>query len=128
MNHTDSKQMKPLLDAEFLRKLERLALVAKRVKLGSAKGERRSRRKGTSIEFADYRDYVQGDDLRHIDWNLYGRLDSLYLKLFQEQEDLTLHLLIDASQSMAFGEPTKLEFACRTAAALGYIALAHFER
>jgi len=117
-----------VLDAAFLRKLERLALVARRVRAGNAKGERKSMRKGSSVEFADYRDYVQGDDLRHVDWNLFGRLDSLYLKLFQEQEDLTLHLLIDVSASMAFGNPSKIDFACKTAAALGYIALVKCDR
>jgi uncharacterized protein (DUF58 family) len=117
-----------ILDAEFLRKLERLMLVARRVHLGMAKGERRSRRRGSSVEFADFRDYVQGDDLRFVDWNIAGRLDALYLKLFEEQEDLTLHLLIDASGSMGFGKPPKLEFACKMAAALGYIALTGFDR
>ncbi len=118
----------PLLDPAFLRMLDRLALAAKRVHLGVAKGERKSKRKGSSVEFADYRDYVQGDDLRHVDWNIAGRLNTLYLKLFQEQEDLTLHLLIDASASMAFGRPKKIDFACKAAAALGYIALAGYDR
>jgi uncharacterized protein (DUF58 family) len=119
---------KPLLDAEFVRRLERLAIAAKRVQLGRAKGERKSKRKGSSVEFADYRDYVQGDDLRHIDWNIYGRLDALYLKLFQEQEDLTVHLLIDASQSMAYGKPSKIEFAAKLAAAIGYVGLTGYDR
>ena len=117
-----------LLEPDFLRKLERLALISKRARLGMAKGERKSKRKGSSVEFADYRDYVQGDDLRHVDWNIAGRLDAFYLKLFEEQEDLTLHLLIDASTSMGFGTPVKLEFACRMAAALGYIALVGYDR
>ena len=117
-----------LLDTEFLRKLERLAIAARRVQLGSVKGERKSKRKGSSIEFADYRDYVQGDDLRHIDWNMFGRLDALYLKLFQDQEDLTVHLLLDASRSMSFGRPPKIEFAAKLAAAIGYIALVGYDR
>lgn len=117
-----------LLEPEFMHKLERLALMAKKVKSGATKGERRSSRKGSSVEFADYRDYVQGDDLRHVDWNIYGRLESLYIKLFEEREDLTLHLLIDASKSMGFGSPHKLLFAKRLAAALGYIALSGYER
>lgn len=117
-----------LLDAAFLRKLERLAIACKKTQLGVAKGERKSKRKGSSVEFADYRDYVQGDDLRHVDWNIYGRLDSLYLKLFQEQEDLTLHILIDASRSMDFGTPKKLDFARKLAAAIGYIGLAGYDR
>ena len=118
----------PILDPAFLHRLERLALLVRRAHLGVAKGERKSRRKGQSVEFADYRDYVQGDDLRHVDWNIYGRLDALYLKLFQEQEDLTLHLLIDASRSMAFGNPAKVAFALKMAAAIGYIALAGYDR
>ena len=117
-----------LLEPEFLRKLERLAIAAKRVQLGMTKGERKSKRKGSSVEFADYRDYVQGDDLRHVDWNIYARLDALYLKLFQEQEDLTVHLLIDASLSMGFGTPAKLEFACKLAAAIGYVGLVGYDR
>jgi uncharacterized protein (DUF58 family) len=122
------QQRTPLLDAEFMRKLERISLAARRVRLGAARGERRSRRKGISTEFADYRNYVQGDDLRHIDWNIVGRLDALYLKLFEEQEDLTLHVLIDASLSMGYGDPPKLAMACQLAAALGYIALVNFDR
>jgi uncharacterized protein (DUF58 family) len=124
----DATSSRPLLDPDFLRKLERLAIAAKRVQLGLAKGERRSKRKGSSVEFADYRDYVQGDDLRFVDWNIYGRLDALYLKLFREQEDLTVHLLIDASRSMGFGTPSKIEFACKLAAAIGYIALIGYDR
>ncbi len=124
----DATSSRPLLDADFLRKLERLAIAAKRVQLGLAKGERRSKRKGSSVEFADYRDYVQGDDLRFVDWNIYARLDALYLKLFKEQEDLTVHLLIDASRSMGFGTPSKIEFACKLAAAIGYIALIGYDR
>jgi uncharacterized protein (DUF58 family) len=117
-----------LLDPEFLRKLDRLTIAARKVQLGLAKGERKSRRKGISVEFADYRDYVQGDDLRHVDWNIYGRLESLYLKLFQEHEDLTVHLLVDASRSMSFGTPSKIEFACKLAAAIGYVGLAGYDR
>jgi len=121
-------ESKALLDAEFVRRLERLAIAAKRVQLGRAKGERKSKRKGSSVEFADYRDYVQGDDLRHVDWNIYGRLDALYLKLFQEQEDLTVHILIDASQSMAYGQPAKIEFSAKLAAAIGYVGLIGYDR
>ena len=117
-----------ILDPAFLRRLERLALMAKRAQLGVAKGERKSKRKGQSTEFADYRDYVQGDDLRHIDWNIYGRQNQLHLKLFQEQEDLTLHVLIDASRSMDFGTPKKLEFARKLAAAVAYIGLMSYDR
>ncbi len=118
----------PILDAAFLRRLERMAISVKKVHLGAAKGERRSKRKGTSMEFADYRGYVQGDDLRHVDWNIYSRLDELCLKLFQEFEDVTLHLLLDASLSMNFGTPRKFEFGRKLLAALGYIGLAGYDR
>ena len=128
MSADQSTTQDTLLSADFLRRLERLAIMAKRVQLGVTKGERKSKRKGQSVEFADYRDYVQGDDLRHVDWNIYGRLGSLYLKLFQEQEDLTVHLLLDASRSMAFGSPPKFDFARRLAAAVGYIGLASYDR
>lgn len=117
-----------LLTPTFLRRLERLVIAAKRVQLGLSKGERKSKRKGNSSEFADYRDYVQGDDLRHVDWNILSRLDALYLKLFLDQEDLTLHLLVDASQSMDFGTPPKLRFAQSLAAAIGYIGLVGYDR
>lgn len=120
--------MPRLLEPAFLARLERLTLSARKVQLGVAKGERKSKRKGVSTDFADYRDYVQGDDLRHVDWNLYGRLESLHLKLFQDQEDLTLTLLVDASQSMAFGTPQKIDFARKLAAALGYVALVKYDR
>lgn len=122
------KTTESLLDPVFMRKLERLALAVKKVRSGVAKGERRSTRKGASTDFADFRDYVQGDDLRHVDWNIYGRLEHLYLKLFEEYQDLTLHLLIDASASMNFGSPTKIHFARQFAAALGYVALSGHER
>lgn len=118
----------PLLDAAFMRRLERLSIAVKKVHLGAAKGERRSRRKGTSTEFADFRNYVQGDDLRHVDWNIYGRLDELYLKLFQEFEDVTLHILLDGSLSMAFGTPQKFAFGQKLAAATGYIGLSGYDR
>jgi len=92
------------------------------------KGERRSPRKGHSVEFSDYRPYGPGDDLRYVDWNIYGRLDRLYVKLFVDEEDLCLHLLLDASASMGFGEPSKLAYAARLAAALGFVGLVNHER
>lgn len=118
-----------LLDPAFLRKLEQLQVLCRKVFRGRLKGERRSRKKGTSVEFADYRDYVRGDDTRFIDWNIYGRLERLFLKLFLEEEDLAFYLIVDASASMAFGEPmTKFDYARRTAAALGYVALANQDK
>jgi uncharacterized protein (DUF58 family) len=113
---------------EFLAQLERLSLLSRRTFRGSVKGERRSPRRGHSVEFADYRAYGHGDDLRYVDWNIYGRLDRLHVKLFVDEEDLCIHLLVDASASMGFGAPSKLNFAVRLAAALGFVGLVNFER
>ncbi len=118
----------PLLSPELLAQLERLELVTRKIFRGRMKGERRSRRRGQSVEFADYRNYVAGDDLRFIDWNLYARLDRLFLKLFMEEEDLHFYALVDASMSMDFGEPTKLLYAKQLAAALGFIGLCRADR
>ena len=113
---------------EFLAQLERLALASRRTFRGRVKGERKSPHRGSSVEFVDYRPYGVGDDLRYVDWNIFGRLDRLYLKLFVDEEDLCLHLLVDASASMDYGEPTKLRYAARLAAALGFVALTNYER
>ena len=119
----------PLLEPSFLRKLDTLRLVPRRAATGQASGNRRSVRRGASVEFADYREYVPGDDLRSVDWNAYGRLEKLYVKLFVDEQDLALHLLIDTSMSMRFGAPaTKFLYARQMAAALGYIALARGDR
>jgi uncharacterized protein (DUF58 family) len=118
----------PLLDEEFLKKIEQLSLVSRKVIMGKIHGERLTRRRGQSVEFADYRQYSPGDDLRMIDWNIFGRLERLFLKLFLEEEDLHVYILVDASASMKFGKPSKLFYAKRAAAALGYIALANFDR
>ena len=117
-----------LLSPSFLNRLEQLELVSRKVFLGQMRGERRSPRQGISVEFSDYRNYVPGDDLRFIDWNIYGRLDRLFLKLFLEEEDLHVYLLLDTSQSMAFGDPEKLHYAKQIAAALGYIGLTRSDR
>jgi uncharacterized protein (DUF58 family) len=117
-----------ILDPPFLKKLERLSLIAKRPFAGQMKGEKRSVKRGTSVEFADYREYMPGDDLRYVDWNTAARLEKLFVKLFIEEEDLYLALLIDTSRSMDFGRPKKLHFAARVAAALGYIGLANYDR
>ncbi|TWU49749.1 DUF58 domain-containing protein [Rubripirellula reticaptiva] len=117
-----------LLSPELLGRLERMELVSRKVFRGRMKGERRSKRKGQSVEFADFRNYVAGDDLRLIDWNLYARLDQLFLKLFLEEEDLHFFALIDASESMNFGDPTKLHVAKQLAAALGYVGMCRADR
>jgi uncharacterized protein (DUF58 family) len=117
-----------LLTPELMMQLERLELVSRKIFRGRLKGERRSTRKGQSVEFADFRSYVPGDDLRFIDWNTYARLDRLFLKLFFEEEDLHFYALLDASPSMQFGTPTKLHYAKQLAAALGFIGLIRSDR
>jgi len=123
-----TQDKKPLLDPEFLARLEQLELVSRKIFLGRMKGERRSKKKGQSVEFADYRNYVVGDDLRFLDWNLYARLDRLFLRLFMEEEDLHFYVLIDNSLSMDFGTPSKLLYAKQIAAALGFIGLVNLDR
>ena len=123
-----SKPKAEILTPELLAQLERLELVTRKIFRGRMKGERRSKRKGQSVEFADFRNYVAGDDLRQLDWNLYARLDKLIIKLFMEEEDLHFYTLIDASMSMDFGTPTKLEYAKQLAAALGFIGLVRADR
>src|SRR2546428_267328 len=117
-----------LLDPQFLAKLEQLELASRKIFLGRLKGERRSKRRGQSVEFMDFRNYVIGDDLRFLDWNLYARLDRLFLRLFLEEEDLHISILIDASLSMDFGSPTKLHYAKQVAAALGFVGLVGSDR
>lgn len=126
-----------LFDEATLRKLEQLALVAHRVRAGVMKGERRSTKRGTSIEFADYRDYTRGDDLRRLDWNVYGRLERPFIKLLEEEEDLTVHVLVDASTSMDWpgaspavdsADVHKFRYALRLAGALGHIGLSTGDR
>lgn len=115
------------LDEDFLKQLERLKFLAGRVVKGPQKGEHGSWRSGTSLEFLDYRKYQVGDDFRYVDWNVYGRLDKLFLKLFRSEEDLMVHILIDISRSMAYGQPSKNLVAKKIAAALGYIAIANLD-
>ncbi len=117
-----------VFDEGFLRQLERLLLLLRSPVRGGLKGGRRSVKRGQSVEFADYRDYALGDDLRQLDWNVYARLEKLFVKLFVEEEDVTITILIDTSASMASGRPAKLLFAKRAAAALGYIGLASEDR
>jgi len=114
----------PLLEKDFLKRLERLEIAARKVRRGVRRGERLSRRRGSSVEFADHRPYAPGDDLRFLDWSILGRLDRMMVKLFHDEEDLSVHLLVDTSASMAYGEPSKMLYALRVAAAVGYVALA----
>src|SRR3954470_6589695 len=117
-----------LLPPVLLRRLEQFQLLARRRAKSSAKGERRSRARGQSVDFADYRNYVPGDDFRYLDWNLYGRLDRLFLKLYEEERELPVRIFLDASESMTFGTPVKFDFARQVAAAVGYVALCGYDR
>src|SRR5713226_986883 len=120
--------MPALLTPDLLRRLEQFQLLAARRAKSSAKGERCSRARGQSVEFADYRNYTHGDDFRYLDWNLYGRLERLFLKLYEEERELPVRIFLDASESMSFGEPRKFDFARQVAAAIGYVALCGFDR
>ncbi|MCB2180117.1 DUF58 domain-containing protein [bacterium] len=120
-NHT-------LFDSKFLGQLERLAILSRQSLAGQMQGERRSPKKGQSVEFSDFRPYTLGDDFRRIDWNAFARLEKFFIKLFVEEEDITIHLLIDSSTSMDWGTPNKHNYAIKTAAALGYIALVGLDR
>jgi uncharacterized protein (DUF58 family) len=115
-----------LFDESTLRKLNQLTLIASRIRSGAMKGERRSSRRGSSVEFADYRNYTPGDDLRRLDWNIYARLERPFIKLLEEEEDLAVHVLIDGSQSMNWGEgaENKFQYALKLAAGLGAITFA----
>lgn len=117
-----------LLNPELLRRLEQFQLLAARRAKSSARGERRSQARGHSVEFADYRNYAAGDDLRYLDWNLYGRLEKLFLKLYEEERELSVRIFLDASESMAFGTPRKFDFARQVSAAVAYVALCGFDR
>jgi uncharacterized protein (DUF58 family) len=118
----------PLLEAKLLRRLEQFQLLAARRTKSGNKGERRSRARGQSVEFADFRNYVPGDDLRYLDWNLFGRLDRLFLKLYEEERELPIRIFLDSSESMSFGDPAKFTLARQIAAAIGYVALCGFDR
>jgi uncharacterized protein (DUF58 family) len=117
-----------LLTSEFMARLDQLDVMSRKILAGKMKGERRSKRRGQSVEFADYRNYVVGDDLRFIDWNIYARLERLFLKVFLEEEDLNVTVLLDVSRSMDFGTPSKALYAKRVAAAMAYIGLCNLDR
>lgn len=117
-----------LFDEEFQRRLDYLAVVSRRLFAGRMRAERKTKKSGSGIEFADHRDYVPGDDLRYLDWALYGRTGRLLLKLFEEEEDLAIYILLDCSRSMGFGRPSKFDHARRLAAALAYVGLTNLDR
>ena len=124
----EKKREHQLFDDEFQRKLEMLALVSRRVFAGRLRAERRSKKKGSGIEFADHRDYVAGDDFRSVDWNVYQRFGKLLVRLYEEEEDLSIYLIVDCSTSMAFGDRKKFDQARRLCAALAYVGLANLDR
>ncbi|MCL2723365.1 MAG: DUF58 domain-containing protein [Polyangiaceae bacterium] len=117
-----------LFDDDFQRKLETLALLSKRVFAGRMRAERRTKKSGSGIEFADHRDYQAGDDFRYLDWNVYQRFDRLLVRLYEEEEDLAIYFIVDASRSMGFGNGKKLKYAKRVCAALSYVGLANLDR
>ncbi len=117
-----------LIDSELMGKLDQVDVLSRKIFAGKLQGERRSKRRGISVEFADYRHYAHGDDLRFVDWNIYARLDKLFLKMFLEEEDLSVLIAIDASASMDWGTPSKFIYCQRVAMALGYIGLANHNR
>ena len=126
--HDRPTRVDDLLGSSLMSSLDKLDIIARKIFSGKIQGERRSRRRGISVEFADYRQYAAGDDLRFIDWNVYARLDRLFMKIFLEEEELTLGIAIDASASMEFGNPNKFDFVRRLAMSLGYIALSSHNR
>lgn len=117
-----------LFDDDFQRRLDTLAIVSRRVFSGRMRAERRSKRKGTGIEFADHREYTPGDDFRHIDWGIYQRFGRLLIRLYEEEEDLSIYFIVDCSRSMGFGDGRKFDQARRLAAALAYVGLANLDR
>ena len=123
-----TRRLTELLDPEFMARLDALDVISRKILRGKLQGERRSKRRGQSVEFADHRPYVVGDDLRFVDWNVYGRLEQLFLKLFLEEQDLTVHIVADASASMGLGEPSKERFIKKLGAALAYVSLVNNNR
>ncbi|MHC4754976.1 MAG: DUF58 domain-containing protein [Planctomycetota bacterium] len=126
--NTTKRKLTDLLDPAFMARLDSLDILSRKILRGKLHGERRSKRRGQSVEFADFRSYVVGDDLRCVDWNIYGRLEQLFLKLFLEEQDLTVHIVADCSGSMSLGEPSKEFYIKKLAAALGYVSLVNNNR
>lgn len=122
------KSVKDIFDESFLKEIEKLYIISKKVFAGRLRAERRTKKLGSGVEFAEHRDYVPGDDFRYIDWNIYGRMDKLFLRLFEEEEDLHVYILVDVSNSMTMGSPPKFYYAMQIGAALGYIALSNLDR
>jgi uncharacterized protein (DUF58 family) len=117
-----------IFDGEFFKKLENISINARMAVSEGAAGGRRSKAKGSSVEFADFREYAPGDDFRRVDWNAYGRFDRLFLKLFMEEREAFLNIFIDCSKSMDYGEQNKAVMALRLAGVLSYLALNNLDR
>ncbi|MCK4998149.1 MAG: DUF58 domain-containing protein [Anaerohalosphaera sp.] len=126
--NNNRRKLTQLLDADFMARLDSMDVLSKKILHGKMQGQRRSKRRGQSVEFADHRPYVAGDDLRFVDWNIYARLEQLFLKLFMEEQDLTVHIAVDVSGSVGYGEPAKSTFILKLAAALGYVSLVNNNR
>lgn len=120
--------MNPYLDEDFMNRLERMELATRRVRAGRNSGDRRSPHKGNAVEFADFRSYCPGDDLRYIDWNGYARSEKLFVKQYLEEQDLLVNIFIDASASMDWGDPPKFRLALQLSAAFAWLALAGYDR
>ncbi|MCP4707229.1 MAG: DUF58 domain-containing protein [Planctomycetes bacterium] len=125
---TSERRLTELLDAKFMARLDGLDVLSRKILQGKIQGERRSKRRGQSVEFADHRPYVVGDDLRFVDWHIYGRLEQLFLKLFLDEQDLTVYILSDTSGSIDYGDPAKGLFIKKLTAALGYVSLVNNNR
>ena len=128
MSGGSPRKLDDLLDSRLMARLDAIDVVSRKIFSGKVQGERRSKRRGQSIEFADFRPYVHGDDLRFVDWNIFGRLDRLFLKMFLEEEDLSLIIALDTSASMRAGDPDAFDYARRTAMALAYVGLVNQHR
>ncbi len=123
-----SKARDDLFDEAFQRRLEWLAVASRRLFGGRLRAERRTKKSGSGLEFVDHREYAPGDDLRYLDWAVYGRSEKMLLRLFEEEEDLAIYVLLDCSGSMAVGEPSKFDHARKLAAAMAYVGLANLDR
>jgi len=121
-------QVSDVFNEEFLKEIEKLYIISKKVFAGRMRAERRTKKLGSGVEFAEHREYSPGDDFRYIDWNIYGRMDKLFLRLFEEEEDLHVYILLDVSNSMTMGNPPKYLYAMQIGAALAYIALSNLDR
>lgn len=117
-----------LFDVEFYKKLENIALNVRKAVSGGASGGRKSKAKGSSVEFSDYREYALGDDFRRIDWNAYGRFNKLFVKLFMEEREALINIFIDSSKSMDFGKNKKSELALKLAAVISFLSLNNLDR